>query len=162
MHISRSNVVSLIVGAAVGIGAFSIFAGSRALKAAPQSDRTKKFTMTVAPADQLGETHALFVIDFLQGQVVGGIINNQSGKYTHRYYRQLNADFGLDPNTPEPEYAIVGSRASLAGNNMSKGIIHIAEKTSGRVIAYAFSYPNRPTARPLPLTPLDTLQFRAQ
>lgn len=162
MHISRSNVLCLIVGAAVGVGAFSILSGSKDLKAAPQSDRTKKFTMSVAPADELGQTQAVFAIDFLQGQIVGGIINNQTGKYTHKYFRQLNADFGLDPNTPEPEYAIVGCRANLAGNNMSKGILHVGEKSSGRIIAYAFSYSTRPPARVQPLTPLDTLQFRQQ
>lgn len=162
MHISRSNILSLIVGAAVGIGAFSILSGSKDLKAAPQSDRTSKFAMTVANADELGQTSAIFVIDFLQGHVVGGIMDNQNRRYTHKYFRQLNADFGLDPSTPEPEYALVGCRASLAGNNMSKGVLHIAEKSSGRVIAYGFAYPNRAPNAPMPLVPLDTLQFRQQ
>lgn len=159
MFISRSNILCLIIGAAVGVGAFAILADSKPLKAAPQTDRTKKFAMTVCPADQLGQTNAIFTIDFLQGHVVGGVVNNQSGKFTHRYYRQLGQDFGVDPNTPEVEYAIVGTRADLVGNSMSKGIIFIGEKSSGKIIAYGFAYPNRAPQQPMTLTPLDYFQY---
>ena len=124
-------------------------------------DRTSKFAVATCPADFNGESEAVFVLDFLNGTLTGGVINNQTGKYQHRYYRQLAADFKVDPNTPEPEYAIVCTRGNLRGNGVSKGIIHIVEKSSGAMIAYGFNFPTRANPNtPLPVTVLDFVQFR--
>lgn len=161
MFISRSHITCLIVGAAVGIGGFSLFSPASATPLKAQStDRTSKFAVASVPADVIGESHAVFVLDFFNGTLVGGVINNQTGKYTHQYFRKLSLDFALDPNTPEPEYAIVGTRGNLQGNNMSKGIIHVAEKSSGKIVAYAFEFANRAPGRVQALQPIDFMQFR--
>ena len=61
----------------------------------------------------------------------------------------------------KPEYAIVGTRANLNGNQIGKGILHVAEKSSGAMIAYSFNFPNRGNPNQiLPLTVLDFVQFR--
>ena len=161
MTISRSHLICLIVGAAVGIGGSLILVPSgKELKAAG-TDRTTKFALASCPADITNEREAVFVLDFLNGRVVGGIINNQTGKYTHRYYREIAADFKLDPDTPEPEYAIIGTRANLQGSGIGKGVVHIAEKSSGAVIAYGFDMPNRANPnRVMGLKVLDFIQFR--
>lgn len=161
MFISRSNIVCLVAGLAVGIGGMLVLSGAKDLKAAPATDRNSKFAITTCPADQLGLTEAVFVLDFLNGTLHGGILNNQSGNYTHRYARQIAADFGINPETTEPEFAIVGTRGNLRGNNMSKGVLHVAEKSSGKVVAYSFIFPNNANpARPMVLTPLSFFQFR--
>lgn len=162
MSISRSNLICLIMGAAVGIGgAFVAMPSSKNVLKASTTDRTSKFAVATCPVDLVNEREAVFVLDFLNGTLVGGVMNNQRKVYTHRYYRLLGADFGVDPNTPEPEYAIVGTRANLQGNGVSKGIIHVAEKSSGKIVAYGFSFPNQANPnQPMPLTPLDFIQFR--
>ncbi len=160
MSISKSHFAFLIAGAVIGIGSSLFFKAAEPLKAAT-TDRTSKFAVATCPADFNGESEAVFVLDFLNGTLTGGVINNQNGKYQHRYYRQLAADFKVDPNTPEPEYAIVCTRGNLRGNGAAKGIIHIAEKSSGAMIAYGFNFPTRANpATPLPLTVLDFVQFR--
>lgn len=162
MSISKGHLACLIVGAVAGIGGSSFLGSSdAALLKAATTDRTSKFAVASCPVDLLGEREAVFVLDFLNGTLMGGVIDNQTGKYMHRYFRQLNADFKVDPNTPEPEYAIVGTRGNIQGNGVGKGIVHIAEKSSGGMIAYGFNFPNR--ANPnnvLPLAVLDFIQFR--
>lgn len=161
MSISRSNIVCLVAGLAVGVGGMLVFSSPKDLQAAPATDRNTKFAITSCPADQLGLQEAVFVLDFLNGTLHGGIMNNQNGQYTHRYARQIAADFGINAEAVEPEFAIVGTRGDLRGNNMSKGLIHIAEKTSGKVICYSFVFPNNANPnRPMALTPLSFFQFR--
>ena len=160
MSISRSNLICLIVGAVVGIGGSTLLIPSSELKATT-TDRTSKFAVATCPADVLGEREAVFVLDFLNGRIIGGVIDNRTGKYAHRYYREIAADFKVDPNTPEPEYTIVGTRANLNGNNIGKGILHVAEKSSGAMIAYGFNFTNRGNPNQiLQLNQLDFIQFR--
>ena len=160
MSISKSNLLCLIVGAAVGIAGFSIIAPSNQPLKAAATDRTSKFALASVPCSDIGDAEGIFVLDFLNGTISGGVLNNRTGKYSHRYFRQLGADFKLDANTPEPEFAIVGARADLQGGGVAKGVLHIAEKSSGLVIAYGFNYSNNAPSRVQPLTPLDALQYR--
>ena len=162
MSISKSNLVCLIVGAAVGVGGMLVVAPSETKLKAASTDRTTKFAVATCPADITNEREAVFVLDFLNSRIIGGIIDNRTGKYLHRYYREIGNDFKLDPNTPEPEFAIVGARANLSGN-FGKGVVHVAEKSSGAMIAYAFNMPNRPNPNnTLGLEVLDFIQFREQ
>lgn len=163
MSISRSHFACLIVGAAVGIAGMFIVAPSETRLNAASTDRTSKFAVATCPADITNEREAVFVLDFLNSRIVGGVIDNRTGKYLHRYYREIANDFKLDPETPEPEFAIVGARANLQGNQIGNGVLHVAEKSSGAMIAYSFPLPNRPNPNNVQtLNVLDFIQFREQ
>ncbi len=161
MVFRKSHIACLILGLAIGAGgmlAVTVMQPDPLL--ASTTDRTSKFAMATVQAEALGLNEGVFVLDFINGTLVGGVINKQTGKYTHRYFRQISQDFGVDPNNPEPEYAIVGTTTDIQGNNAGKGILHVAEKSSGKMVAYGFLYPTRPTAAVMALQPLDVLQFR--
>lgn len=161
MSISKSNLMCLIVGAAVGIAGFFVIAPSDQPLKAASTDRTSKFALASCPCSDIGDSEGIFVLDFLNGTITGGVLNNRTGKYSHRYFRQLGNDFKLNANTPEPEFAIVGARANLQGGGVAKGVLHVAEKSSGLVVAYGFNYSsNNVPNRVQPLTPLDVLQYR--
>ena len=165
---SRNTVFTLFVGAAIGFTVHAIV-GPSTLSAAPQSGTksggggggSAQFGVTIAPADDTGRVNGLFVVDQLQGHITGGVLDNRTGKYRHRYYRRINADFGIPDSGPTPVYTVIASRADInLRNGLGKGVLHVAEKHTGKVVAYAFAFPNNANpSTPLPLFPLDTMQF---
>jgi len=139
-------------------------------------DRDSKFAMATVPvtagigggvAGLPGPSslplEGVFVLDFLTGRLQGAVLNNKMSKFTHAYFRNVAADFQVDPKA-EPHYAFLGGTAALLakrGIKPASGVIYIGELTSGKVIAYAFPYQesNR-IMRPVEMTPIDFFQFR--
>jgi hypothetical protein len=132
------------------------------------SDRDDKFAMLTVPVKDVtfggvrDHLEGVFVLDFLTGQLKGAVVG-KAGKFSHFYYRNLAADFQVDPSAT-PHYSIVQGNAQLPSQGrltMATGVIYVGELTSGKVAAYGFAYND--TARPvgpLPLAPLDTFAFR--
>ena len=124
-----------------------------------------KFAMVTVPVGQAAvpgaNYEAVFVLDKLTGKLSGAVINDQSGKFTHAYFRNVAADFRL---AREGDYIIVSGAASLPSRGrvqMANGIIYVGELTTGKVAAYGFNYAssNRPVG-PLELFALDYFPFR--
>jgi len=102
------------------------------------------------------------VLDHLTGIVRGGVLNSQTGSFTHTYTHNVAADFKVNPATPNPKYAIIGAPAvvkSGAGGTPANGVLYVAELTSGAVIAYGFMTP-RGRGATMPLVRLDGFAFR--
>lgn len=121
-----------------------------------------RFAITTVPTLN-GNAEGVFVLDFLTGRLQGAVLNSRSGKFTHAYFRNIAADFGLDP-TAKPHYVIVSGNVNLPAQGraqIAEGGLYIAEMNSGLVVCYAFSftYNNIPSA-PQQLIPMDRFQFR--
>lgn len=160
---SKSKLFWLTCGVLAGIGISSMWPHEPAQAAA--TDRSAKFAIatcevTVSP---LGNVEGVFILDFLTGQLRGGVVNNKSGKFNIAYARNIAADFNVDPNAT-PTYAIISGRASLPSSRQyspATGVIYIAELTSGKVVCYSFPYENiNGNAGPFALVPVDGFQFR--
>jgi hypothetical protein len=128
------------------------------------ADRDDKFGLVTCPVSFVDGTEGIFVIDYLTGQVKGGMVNPRMGKFTNFYFRNVAADFNVDPKA-EPHYAMVsgtrGQNIGQAGRTLAAGTIYVAELTSGKVVAYTFPYVElRQPAAPVQMTPMDTFQFR--
>ena len=137
--------------------------------AAATAARAEKFAMVTVPVGQAAipgaNNEAVFVLDMLTGQLRGAVINDQNGKFTHAYQRNIAQDFKVDPTRPEAvEFVLVSGAASLPSRGqaqMANGVIYVGELSSGRVNAYGFSYAQANRAiPPMPLVPLDSFQFR--
>lgn len=161
---SDSRMVWLIAGVLAGM-ALSYFWPHEPIFA-ESTDRNAKFAMataSVASFAGLGDLEGVFLLDFYTGRLQGAVLNNKSGKFGYFYYRNVAADFKVDPNA-EPNYAIVAGKAQLPGTGgatPANGVIYVAELTSGKVMAYWFPY--RESNRALPpiqLQRLDGFQFR--
>lgn len=128
---------------------------------ANSTDRDSKFAMTTCSVSRTVE--GVFVLDFLTGQLTGGIVNPRGGKFQYLYKRNVAADFGVNPSA-EPHYAIVCGGADLqnAGSvALGKCVVYVAELSSGRVHGYSFPYrDNNRGAGVSQLIPLDSFQFR--
>lgn len=121
-----------------------------------------RFAITTVPTKN-SNAEAVFVLDFLTGRLQGAVLNSRTGKFTHAYYRNLAADFGVDP-TAKPHYVIVSGEVSLPQQGRAQfadGGLYVGEMSSGKVVCYAFSFVfnNAPSA-PQQLIPMDQFQFR--
>lgn len=171
---SKQTLVLLVAGIACGLALAWFWPHEPALAIA--TDRDSKFVMVTVPVTA-GVTggvagvpgpgsmplEAVFVLDLLTGRLQGAVINNRSGKFQHAYYRNVAADFQVDPQA-EPHYAIVGGTAQLTagrGVTPASGVIYVGELSSGKVVCYSFPYgeSNRPVP-PIEMTPIDVFQFR--
>ncbi len=134
------------------------------------SDRDKNFGMiTVAARDiALGgvsdKQDAVFVLDFVTGRLKGAVLNGRTGTFTNFYFRDVAADFDVDPTKGDPHYAIVAGISQLPARgriNWANGVLYIGELSSGRIHAYAFPYnATRGKQAPVQMTLVDGFPFR--
>lgn len=124
---------------------------------------TDRFAISTVPT-RAGNAEAVFVLDFLTGRLQGAVLNSRTGKFTHAYFRNLAADFGVDP-TAKPHYVIIPGTVSLPAQGrvqFAEGGLYVAEMSSGVVACYAFSFIfNNAPGPPQQLIPIDKFQFRA-
>jgi hypothetical protein len=151
----------LAVGLLAGLGFSQFWPHEPALAAV--TDRNDKFAMATTPVSILDTVEGVFVLDFLTGRLTGAVLNAKAGVFGHAYFRNVAADFKVDP-TGNTNYAIVAGRAQLPSRgrvSMATGVVYVAELSSGRVIAYGFPYNESP--RPVPpveMGILDNFAFR--
>jgi hypothetical protein len=160
--VKHQKIVWMLTGLVAGLG-IAQFWPHEPVRAAT-ADRDDKFGMTTCPVSFVDGTEGVFVIDYLTGQLKGGMVNPRMGVFTNFYFRNLAADFNVDPKA-EPHYAMVagarGQNIGQAGRTLSAGTIYVAELTSGQVVAYTFPYVElRKVAPPVQMTPMDKFQFR--
>jgi len=154
--------VWLVVGVVAGLCLSYFWPHEPAL--ADATDRNDKLAMTTSQVELTNDVGAIFVLDFLNGRLTGGVLSNRNGKFSHAYFRNVAADFGVKAGQ-QASYSIVPGRCSLPSQGretMAKAVIYVAELSSGRVIGYGFTYNVGPPGRKVAaeLIPLDSFQFR--
>jgi len=153
------RVVWLITGAVFGV-VVSVYWPHETAQATAV-DRTSKIAM-VTSRTTVGNSDAVFILDFVTGRLVGAAYNTQSGSFNQLYLRNLAADFQASENA---QYAIVpgdvaipqrGGTASPAG-----GGLFVAELNSGKIIMYGFPYYQSAGPQGVQtLVPVDGFSFR--
>lgn len=129
-------------------------------------DRHENFAICTGAVEQGLE--ALFVLDFLTGQISAGVLSPQTGKFTVSYSHNINKDLGVDP-TQGPRYLMCTGAAQIQarGAGMQRGtssVLYVAELTTGRLVAYALPWAGNTAGGGLvnaPFIKLDTSVFRA-
>lgn len=159
---TQQRIVWTLTGLVAGLGIAQFWPHEPV--AAGTSDRDAKFGMCTCPVSFVDGTEGVFVIDYLTGQLKGGVVNARQNIFTNFYYRNLAADFQVDPKA-KPAYAMVaGNRGQNVGQNgvtLGAGTIYVAELTSGKVVAYTFPYTEvRGKTPAVQMTPMDTFPFR--
>lgn len=130
---------------------------------ATATDRSDQFAVSVGPSNISQPSDAMYVLDFLTGDLKGAAINASTGKFTQFYYRNILADFGLDPQV-KAKWTMVAGNTTLnsgGGGTAAPTVLYISELNSGRVVAYG--YMSQETQVPQgvkPFLPLDTFRFR--
>lgn len=163
---SGNRFLWLVAGVAVGLAVSWLW--PQEPMHAGTSDRDEKFAMLTVPVKDVqfagvrDHLEAVFVLDFLTGQLKGAVLG-KTGKFTHFYYRNVAADFQVNPSAT-PHYAFVQGTAQLPSKGratMATGVIYIGELTSGKIAAYGFPYndTSRPVG-PIAMAPMHTFAFR--
>jgi hypothetical protein len=127
---------------------------------AEATESSSKFAVCTAQTT-VGNTDAVFVLDFVTGQLVGGSHNTQAGAFTQTWVHNVAADFNAGDDA---EYVMVPGFVSLRGGanaTPALGGIFIAELNSGLVNLYGFNYTqgNR-VAQGQPMVPIAQFPFR--
>ncbi len=160
-HYGERRFLWLTIGVICGMCLSYFWPHEPALAVATDRDGDR-FAITTA-GTKAGNAEAVFVLDFLTGRLTGAAINSRSGKFTYAYYRNLAADFNVDP-TAKPHYVIVSGTVSLPNQGraqIANSAVYIGEMSSGMVICYAFPFIlNNAPVPPQQLMPIDRFQFR--
>ena len=111
-----------------------------------------------------GTPDAVFVLDFLTGRLTGAMLNPTSGIFTNYYFRNVAADFIVDPNA-KAKHAMIPGDGFLntgAGLTTASGVLYVGELSSGKVVAYRFPYRNSRVVieEIMPLDPFAYYMFR--
>jgi hypothetical protein len=130
---------------------------------ATATDRSDQFAVCVGPSNISQPSDALYTLDFLTGDLKGAAINPSNAKFTQFFYRNIMADFGLDP-TVKAKWTIVAGNTTLnsgGGGTAAPTVLYVSELNSGLVVAYG--YATQESQVPLgvkPFLPLDRFRFR--
>lgn len=150
--------VLVLLGAA--IGASAIWAWPKTPVFAFSSDRNDKFAMTTAATGP--GTEAVFVLDFLTGQIKGFALDRTAERFMAVYSRSVAQDFQVDPNKPA-RYAIVSglaARSGRGGASWAASYLYVAELSTGRVQAYAIPFrQQRGAVANVQLVPVPGMNF---
>ena len=151
----------LVVGFVAGLCVSYFWPHEPALATA--TDRTDKFLMTTVHVKP--DMEAVFVLDFLTGQLTGAALNKQAPKtqFVWYYQRSIADDFQVDPEA-KPNYAIVSGVANFPNRGRMQfgdGALYVAEMSSGMVQCYAIPYQITQRVQPVvTLVPVHHFQFR--
>lgn len=163
---SQCRTVWLVAGLMAGLCISYFWPHEPALAVA--TDRNDKFAMLTAPISLVSNVvnnEAIFVLDFLTGQLHGRFMNTSRGQFTQQFFRNVGNDFNVDPNNQNVRYSIVVGGGQLSsgtrGVQPASSLIYIGELNSGKVICYTFPI-NQRNVRGAQATLLmvDQFQFR--
>jgi hypothetical protein len=110
------------------------------------TDRSESFLMATGYLDD--QVEGVYLLDCLTGELRGAAISKQNGRFHAFFGGNVATDLGVD-QSKNPHYMMVTGLADIVhsgGRNVapSRGIIYIAEVTSGKVGAYGILW--SPTA----------------
>jgi hypothetical protein len=164
-----------VVLAAVTCGFVAGTVGSRAgsgLMSLPvahaiTSMANEKFAVCTTTMD--GVTDGFFLLDFETGDLTGGVLNQNSAKFTVAYRQNVLKDLGFKPGQVKaPQFLMVPgliSFAGNAGNQFAQSVIYVTDASTGVSVAYGIPWTTQGSNGPtrggvLDLKPLDVARPR--
>ncbi len=96
----------------------------------------------IATGPLSGEIEAVYVLDYLTGDLKAAVINLQTGQFMTAYEYNVAKDLG-GPNGKSPRYAMVTGVADLRRGGlgqMGQSVVYVAEFNSGKLAAYGIPW----------------------
>ena len=115
-----------------------------------------------------GNTDGFFILDFQTGDLTGGVLNQNTAKFTSSYRYNVLKDLGFKPGqVKEPRFLIVPGRASFTGNSgnrMAQSVLYVTDVSTGVTVAYGIPWTPQQSGSPkavmAELLPLDIARPR--
>ncbi len=125
-------------------------------------------TFAACTATMDGVTEGFFLLDFETGDLTGGVLHQNSAKFTVAYRHNVLKDLGFKPGQVKaPKFLMVPGRISFAGNagnRMAQSVIYVTDATTGVSVAYGIPWAAQGAGgargNVLELTPLDMARPR--
>lgn len=109
------------------------------------TDRNQTFAMATGPVDE--EVEAVYLLDFLTGDLRAVVLGRQGGAFTNFYSYpgpSLLRDLGIDDPSKNLRFMMATGMANLrrgsARMQPSLAVVYVAEVTSGRMAAYGIPW----------------------
>ena len=138
-HLYGNRVLWLGVGVVVGL----LLSGALPHSPANASASSQLDNLVISTGAVDGDGEAVFILDALSGDVMGWVINPNSGTFTAVYKYNIIRDLGVDTNKG-PKYVMVTGnqqfRRGAGGVKMAGSVLYIAELTSGKMVALGFPW----------------------
>ena len=141
---TRSIQYRWLVAAAIGLVGAVALSGlwPHAPLYALATDRTETYGMATGPVDV--EVEAVYLLDFLTGDLKAFILGQQGRTWTGYFHANVAADLEIDPQK-NPKFMMVTGMVVLrrAGGTRlqpSNSVCYVAEVTTGKVAAYAIAW----------------------
>ena len=124
-------------------------------------------TLALATGEVEPGVEAVFMLDFLSGDLRAGILNPGTRTFTATYFRNIAADLKVEIGKT-PRYLLVTGGVYLRTKSnwrLAPCAVYVVELTSGKMAAYGFAY-NSPFLSqtsmlpPMPLLLIDVLPIR--
>jgi len=103
-----------------------------------------KFAACTCPMDNNAE--GFFILDFLTGDLTGGVLNPQAGaaKFTRVYSYNVLADLGVQAGAArEPRFLLLAGGMNFVGpgaNTMAQSVLYVTDVATGVTAAYAIPW----------------------
>jgi len=115
-----------------------------------------------------GNFDGFFILDFQTGDLTGGVLNQNTAKFTTSYRHNVLKDLGFKPGqVKEPRFLIVPGRASFTGNSgnrMAQSVLYVTDVSTGVTVAYGIPWSPQQSSSPkavmAELLPLDIARPR--
>lgn len=155
---SERKIAWLIAGIGLGVVLANYWPNEQQAFATQTAVVGEKFAMCTVETN-VGDTDAVFILDFATGRLVGGIYNRQSNAFSAPMFRNIASDFNL---SEQGKYILATGfvGATSRGAQPATGGIYVAELTSGQVVLYGFVAARGANAAQQ-LTPMGNFAWRA-
>ena len=135
--IQRHWLIALAIGLACGIVLGGYWPHTPLYAVA--TDHSETFSMATGPLDT--DVEAVYLLDFLTGELKAIVLGKQPGTFTGFYMANVAKDLGIDPQK-NPKFLMVTGMVGLrrgGGNRTpaSAAVCYVAEISSGKMAAYA-------------------------
>jgi len=106
------------------------------------TDRSDGFAIATGSCDDSVE--AVYFLDFATGDLSAAVVSKQNGRFNAFYTHNVAADLGINPGKP-PRFVLATGTVDLRRsggktNALSRSLVYVAEKESGKVAAYAIPW----------------------
>ena len=168
----RTWAIALIflgIGAMIGWCLTTRHAPPTAFAITAQSDET--FAICTAPIDAANGIEGIFILDFLTGDLTGGVLNAATGTFLTSYKWNVLNDLGFQAGQAKnPKFLLVAGQAELRPNprlgrrQMAPSVVYVTDCTTGTTAAYGIPWSpqqgnaSKPVASEL--VPLDVARPR--
>jgi len=138
-HLYGNRVLWLGVGLVMGLAVSGVLPHSPANASA--SSQLDNLVIATGAVD--GDGEAVFILDALSGDLMGWVINPNTGTFTAGFKYNVLRDLGVDPSKGPKYVMVTGSqnfRRGAGGVQMANSVIYVAELTTGKMLALGFPW----------------------